>query len=152
MEKSPNKNDIRKIAGAIKRSKKKVITLDALSRLVGLYPDVLGDKISYFAPMIMLDPSINCRDFLPEMEAYCEEKPEGKKEKESVKRVVVKNTELLDYRSISDFVYRKFTSVGGLIDPSYIMTDEDLVILRKLVDNEIRKRKSPEAKKTKKRP
>ena len=47
----PTKADVKRVLGALKRSKKKFVSLEALSRLVGLYPDVLGDTLSFFEPM-----------------------------------------------------------------------------------------------------
>ncbi len=148
MEK-PNLTDCRKILGAFRRSKKKVLSLDALSRVVGLYPDVLGEKLSYFSPMIMMDPSINTRDLVPEIEAYVEELESAKAKKPAQKRVIVTQKELLQYSSITDFIYKKMTSVGGLIDPGYQMTDEDLKALEKLVklEQNRRKKKRPRSKK-----
>lgn len=146
MESKPSKTDVRRVIGALKRSKKKVVTLESLSRLTGLYPDVLGERVSHFIPMILLDPSINIRDYLPEMEAYCEAKSKQQPKRPS-KRVLVRKAELASYRSLVDFIYRKMTSVGGLLDPSYALTDEDLAIMKKLLEAEIRLRRDPKARK-----
>ena len=69
----PTKAEVKRVIGALKRSKKKFVSLEALSRLVGLYPDVLGDTLSYFEPMIRMDPSINTRDLLPVLQEYVAE-------------------------------------------------------------------------------
>ena len=138
MEK-PTKAEVTRILGALKRSKKKVVDLDALSRLMGRYPDVLADTLAYFEPMIRMDPSINIRDLAPAMEVYLEEPIKPKSDKP--KKLAVKKTEVAKYSSIGDFVYRKMTSVGGLVDPTIVLSDEDLRILEKLIEAETKKRK-----------
>ena len=139
----PTKTEIRRIAGAIKRSKKKVISLDLLSRLTGLYPDVLGDKLREFEPMILLDGSINCRDILPALEEYLEAPRETAKKKPVVKAPPVRKKDLAGYSSVADFVYKKMTSVGGLVDTSIRLSDEDLALLKKIIEREQKKRKKP---------
>ena len=69
----PTKAEVKRILGALRRSKKKFVTLEALSRLVGLYPDVLAETLAYFEPMIRMDPSINTRDLVPALEEYLKE-------------------------------------------------------------------------------
>ena len=137
MEK-PTKAEVQRILGALKRSKKKVIGLDALSRLVGRYPDVLCETLAYFEPMIRMDPSINVRDLVPEMEKYLEVPMKPKPEKP--KKMAVRKADLAKYSSIGDFVYHKMTSIGGLVDPTIVLNDYDLRILEKLVENETKRR------------
>lgn len=147
MGSKPTKTEIRRIAGAIKRSKKKVIHLDALSRLTGLYPDVLGEKLREFEPMILLDDSINCRDLLPRLEEYLEAPSENIKRKPaSSKAPAVRKKDLAGYSSIADFVYKKMTSVGGLVDTSARLSDEDLALLKRLIENEQKARKKGKGK------
>ena len=144
--KKPTKAEVKRILGALKRSKKKFVTLEALSRLVGLYPDVLGDTLSYFEPMIRMDPSINTRDLVPALQAYVAE-PIKPVDPSKPKRVAVSKKDLAAYSSINDFVYKKMTNVGGLVDTSMVLTDEDLRILEKLVQFEIARRKKKDRKK-----
>ncbi len=147
----PVKTQVRKIVSALKKSKQKYVPVSRLSKLVGVYPDVLTDTLVYFEPMIRLDETINTRDFLEAMEAYIA--PAPKKEGEvKKKRVVVTKKTLMAYPSIGDFVYDKFASIGGLIDRSTPLSDQDLLILKKLVAKEIadRKPKKKPAKKKKK--
>ncbi len=134
----PTKAEVQRILGALKRSKKKVVDLEALSRLMGRYPDVLADTLSYFEPMIRMDPSINVRDLVPEMNAYLEVPLKPKSEKP--KKLAVRKSEVAKYSSIGEFVYHKMTSVGGLVDPSIRLSDTDLRILEKLVEAETKKR------------
>jgi predicted transcriptional regulator len=145
----PKIAEIKRIVGAVKRSSQKVITLDRLSHLVGLYPDVLSDLLVYFDPMIKFDPSINIRNFLPAMEQYiAPAMPKDATPKE--KRVVVTKRELSEYTGIPDFVIKKMTSIGGLVDPTVTFSDEDLKVLAKLVAAEIAKRKRKAKKKHRK--
>ena len=151
MDKKPTKVEIKRISGAIKRSKRKFLSLDALSRLVGLYPDVLGNKLSYFEPMVMMDFSLNMKDLLPALEKYLEEPSSVAKPKTKARRPSVSKKELAKYSSITDFVYKRMTTVGGLVDTSCQLSAEDLSVLRKLIDNEEKKQnKKVNAKKGKK--
>jgi hypothetical protein len=145
----PNKTTIRKVIATLKKSKLKYVPLSRLSRMMGLYSDVLGNELVYFEPMIKLDPEIDIRPLLPKLEEYvapAPKDPEAPKEK----RVVVSKKELSEYKSIGDFVYKKFTSVGGLVERTTNLSDEDLHILLKLVNNEVAARK-PKAKRRKKK-
>ena len=146
----PVKAQVRKIVSALKKSKQKYIPVSRLSKLVGVYPDVLTDTLVYFEPMIRLDQSINTRDFLDAMEAYLA--PAPKKEGEvKAKRVVITKKKLLAYPTIGDFVYAKFASIGGLIDRTSTLSDADLRILKKLVAKEIADRKPKKSGKKKKK-
>ena len=137
----PTKAEVKRILGALRRSKKKFVTLEALSRLVGLYPDVLAETLAYFEPMIRMDPSINTRDLVPAMEEYLKEPIKPVSAKAKPKKIAVSSKELAKYSSIADFVFKKMTSVGGLVDTSKKLTDEELRILEKLVQRETQKRR-----------
>ncbi len=140
MSGKPTKAEIKRILGALKRTKKKFVTLDVLSRVVGLYPDVLADTLSYFEPMIRMDPSINIRDLEAPLREYIAE-PMKPVSPDKPKRVTVSRKELARYSSIPDFVLKKMTNVGGLVDTAVKLSDEDLLVLDKLVQNEIKRRK-----------
>ena len=84
------------------------------------------------------------------MEAYLAPAPKKEGEKKE-KRVVVTKKELRAYPTIGDFVYAKFASIGGLIDRTSPLSDEDLHILQKLVAQEIAARKPKKATKKKKK-
>ena len=140
------KRQAQRIAGALKKDKRKNISLDMLSNSIGIYPDALGQQLLPFSPMILMDPSINCRALLPQFENYLKEPISEKKAKTSVLRIA--KAELASYSSIADFVYKKMTSVGGLVDTAAELSDHDLEILRRLVDKEIAKRKKIQKGKT----
>lgn len=142
----PTKAEVKRILGALKRSKKKFVSLEALSRIVGLYPEVLGDTLSYFEPMIRLDPSINTRDIIPAMNEYLVE-PIKPVDPNKPKRAAVSKKEIAQYSSIADFALKKMTNIGGLVDSSIPLSDQDLLVLERLVHNEIHKRKKAAKKK-----
>lgn len=145
----PKKNDIKRILIALKKTSLKYVPLDKLARLVGLYADIISDELVYFEPMIKFDPMINTKDLLPQLEAYMAETEEPKKKKAAPsKRVVATKKQLAEFASIQDFVYKKMTNAGGLVDRSNALSDEDLHILKKLVDAETSaRRKAKKAKK-----
>ncbi|MBO4541264.1 MAG: hypothetical protein J5736_04735, partial [Bacilli bacterium] len=61
---APTKSLIKKVVLVIKKSKRKYLPVEALSREVGLYSDVLTDALVYFEPLIKFDASINTKDLL----------------------------------------------------------------------------------------
>jgi len=143
MNAKPTKAEVKRILGALKRSKKKFVNLDTLSRVVGLYPDVLADTLAYFEPMIRMDPSINVRDLEPLLREYLAE-PMKPVAADKPRKATVSRKELAQYSSIPDFVFKKMTNVGGLVDTAVKLSDEDLLILDRLVQNEIKRRKKAE--------
>lgn len=146
MESKPTKAFVHRVVASLKAIKRKDVSLDMLSKKIGIYPDVLGRNLQYFEPMILMDPSINCRNMLPELENYLKEPVAEKRAKAPAPRIL--KTELASYSSIADFVYKKMTSVGGLVDTSTELSDHDLEVLRRLVDKEIAKRKKAQKGKT----
>lgn len=143
----PKKSNIKKIVSILHRNKRKVISLDYLSKLVGIYPDVLGEELSYFCPLILMDPSINIRDYVEVFRAYIAE-PIKKEEpkKKIVKKESISKAELSKYKGVVDFAYKKFTSIGGLFDPSYNLTEHDIRVLEKLLEKENRRFKTKKKK------
>ncbi len=145
---APTKSLIKKIVVSIKKSKRKYLPVEALSREVGLYPDVITDALVYFEPLIKFDAGINTKDLLPQLEEYVAPAPAEEGENKP-KRVVVTKKELLEYSSISDFVYKKYATIGGLIDQTASLNEADLKVLQKLVAQELEKFKKPKRKKKK---
>jgi hypothetical protein len=143
----PAPTRIKRILAPLKKTPKKVVTLDMLSRMVGLYSDVLADDLEYFAPLIRMDSTLNLKDIVPQLESYVAESEAVKAQEPKVKRVVATKKELSQYPTISSFVYAKMTSAGGLVDPSNRLNDEDLHVLKKLVDREVASRKKAAKKK-----
>lgn len=145
----PKKSDIKRIVSALKKTSLKFVPIDKLARLVGLYPDIISDELVSFEPMIKFDPTINTKELLPQLEAFLVQAEAPKKKKAAPsKRVVATKKQLAEFASIQDFVYKKMTNAGGLVDRSSTLSDSDLHILKKLVDAETSARKK--AKKSKK--
>jgi hypothetical protein len=134
------KTDIEKVVSALRKSSRKFLSLEGLSSLIGLYPDVLGSELAFFNPTIMMDPSVNVKDLLPTLEAYLAEKENASAKRP--KRVVATAKDLNEYSSVADFAYKRLTTAGGLIDSSIRLSDHDLRVLQKLVAKEVKSRKS----------
>lgn len=141
---------IKKIHSAIKQDKHKFLSLEMLSRKLGIYSDVLGEELSEFNPLIFMDSSLNMKSLLPQLEERINELEEERAKQPKQPRVVATKKEVMEYRSIQSFIYAKMTGAGGLVDTSAVLDDKDLRILQKLVANEIAKRKAPSKKKKKK--
>ena len=147
----PKKSDIKKIVDFLKSSKMKYVSLDSLSSELGIYDYVLEDQLVAFDPMAKFDHSINVRDLLPEMEKYLEvtpskEAPKKEEKKEGLDRVIVPSRLLYEYKSVNDFILKKMTTVGGLLDTATSLEDKDLYVLRKLIELELYKRKKDRSK------
>lgn len=133
-------SEARKILAAFEKShSKRCLSLEDMSRLTGYYPDVLGEYFAYFDPMASLDSSFNLkvleepvREYISGLEERAAKRP---------KRIIVTKRTLKEFPTIGDFVYKKMTGAGGLVDPSSSLSDEDLMILHKLVENEVANRK-----------
>lgn len=144
------KRQAQRIAASLRKGKKKYISLDELSTLIGIYPDVLGQQLITFSPMILMDPSINCKELLPQIEEYIAHYDAAKKPK-APSTPTVRKKDVTEYSGITDFVYKKMTTAGGLVDPSFELDDKDLKILHKLVVNEKKARREKAKKKVSKR-
>ena len=64
MENKPSISRLRRIKSTLEKKQKKYVTLDMLSRYVGLYSDVVADELVYFEPMVKMDTSMNMMDVL----------------------------------------------------------------------------------------
>ncbi len=132
-----NKTLAKKYLLSIKNYKKKYLTSETLSRVNGLYPEVINRDLSEFEPMLAMDPSFNLKDLIPAIEDYIASIELNKK---SSKHFEAKK-ESKKYLNVSDFVYKKMTVVGGLVDKNINLSIEDLKVLRKLVNEELTKYK-----------
>lgn len=134
-----NKTTAKKYLSAINAAKKKNLTSEVLSRQMGIYPEIINEVLSFFEPLIMMDTSYNLRDLVPAIERYLDE-IEEKNAANKKSRIIVKHNALEQYNSIADFVYQKLT-IGGLVDRSKELSTLDLKILKKLVSEELTKRR-----------
>ena len=138
--KEPKLADVKKYLHALLKMNKKYVTTDRLSRFVGQYPDVINETIEYFYPMIKMDPEYNLNELIPSMKAYVI-KVEEEKSKDVKPQVVVRKKDIQQYESIYDFVLKKMTNAGGLLDKNVRLSDADLKILKKLISEEQNRRK-----------
>lgn len=143
MENKPSISRLRRIKAVLEKKQKKYVTLDMLSRYVGLYPDIVSDELLYFNPMVKMDTSLNMMDILPLINEYLSSIDEQNKinREAKPKRQAVRKKELLEYKTIGDFVYHKMAGPGGLISPSAELNDHDLRVLELLVKKETAARK-----------
>ena len=118
--------------------KAKYITAEKLSRVVGVYPDVICETLSYFEPMLMMDTEYNLLQLVPDIKKYITDLEEKKVPVQPVETISKK--QLDEYESVVDFIYKKM-SVGGIIDRGAYLTDKDLRIIKRLAAEELKKRK-----------
>ena len=137
--KEPKASDIKKYLYGLTKLNKKYVTSERLSRVVGNYPEVINEHLSYFEPMLKMDPEYNLMELVPTLKKYLNDQEENKALVS--KKPAIKKQELDQYDSINDFIYKKMTSVGGLLDYNIVLTDRDLRVLKKLVVEEQMRRK-----------
>ena len=138
--KKPSVTTVKKYLSAITRIKAKYITVERLSKEVGIYPEKIAEELSYFEPMLTMDYSYNLLALVPEMKKFVSD-DSNKKEVKQVEEVVTKK-KLAQYSSINDFVYKKLTIPGsGLIDRNAYLSDADLRALKRLISEEQERRK-----------
>jgi hypothetical protein len=140
------KSHLEKIVSFLSKSNRKYLSLEDLSKAVGIFPEILGEELTYFEPMILMDNSLNMRALLGPIQSYLAEQEAKKAQSPSPVRVVASNKELAAYPTIASFVYAKMAFAGGLIDPSSKLSDHDLHLLQKLVSREVKARKGKKAK------
>ena len=139
MENKPSISRLMRIKSTLEKKQKKYVTLDMLSRYVGLYSDVVADELVYFEPMVKIDTSMNMMDVLPLIQDYLAQVDETNKENREKKprRQAVRKKELLKYSSVGDFVYQKMAGPGGLIAPSATFTDHHIHVFARLATQDI---------------
>lgn len=139
--KEPKVADVKKYIAAMLRINKKYVTSERLSRVVGIYPEIISEQLSYFEPTLLMDPSFNLLELIPALKQFVVDKEE-EKNSSLMKKVSVKKKEVEIYDSIADFVYKKMTFGGGLVDKNVVLSDKDLKVLKKLVSDEQNRRKN----------
>ena len=85
---------------------------------------------STFDPLIRLYPDYNILQLLPELK---------KKYVERKRRPSRINVIADEYESIGDFVYQNMTMAGGIIDRNIVLSKDQLKVLRKLINQELKK-------------
>lgn len=131
------KKSAEKYLTAIKNCKTRHLTCEALSHYVGIYPEIVAQELTFFEPMIQMDPDFELRNLIPAIEEYL--KQFVKEEAPKPEPVPTFKLEAKKYKSVGDFVYQKMT-INGLVDRSVKLSENDLKILKVLVQNELDKR------------
>ncbi len=137
---APKASDLKKYLNGLIKINRKYVTADRLSKYVGVYPEIINEHLSYFEPTLKMDPEFNLMELIPEIKKYLIEQEENKTLVK--KQPVIRKKDVEKYESINDFVYKKMTSVGGLLDRNVVLSDIDLKILKKLVIDEQNYRKT----------
>lgn len=135
-------SEVKKYLNGILKIKKKYVTCERLSKVIGVYPDVIASNLSYFVPMIMMDPDYNLLELVPTLKDYITSKEESKVIKDLNRNNFISKKEVERYENIADFIYQKYASAGGLMDRNAYLSDKDLKILKKLVTEEQNNRKA----------
>lgn len=136
--KAPSVNVLKKYLTALTKIKAKYVTAERLSRVVGVYPDVICETLSYFEPLLMMDTEYNLLALVPDIKKYISDMEEKKTPIQPVDAISKK--QLDEYESVVDFIYKKMT-VGGIIDRGAYLTEKDLRIIKRLAAEELKKRK-----------
>lgn len=128
-----NKTQAKKYLSFIKNTNKRCLTCEQLSRHIGIYPEIIAEQLSFFEPMLAMDPDFDLKDLVPNIEEYIDSF-EVKKEKKQKTNNAKKKT--IQFKGVNDFIYQKMT-IGGFFDRSVSLDEPSLKILRKLVNEEI---------------
>ena len=139
--KEPKTSEIKKYLNGILKLNKKYVTTERLSRVVGIYPEVINETLCYFEPMLAMDPDYNLMDLVPTLKQFIIDKEE-ERSSTLVKKPVVKKNDWEQFESVSDFIYKRMTFTGGLLDRNVVLSDKDLKILKKLISEEQARRKT----------
>ena len=138
--KEPKLVEVKKYLNALVKMNKKYVTAERLSKVVGIYPEIINEQLSFFEPTLMMDPEYNLMELVPTLKKFVIEKEE-EKSSTLIKKPAIKKQTLEQYDSVSDFIYKRMTLVGGLLDRNVVLSDTDLRILKKLIVEEQQARK-----------
>lgn len=145
--KAPTLTKTRQYHSAIKRSKRKYVTSESLSKEIGVFPDVITDVLSFFDPLVKMDYTYDLRELLPMMEQYIDDLVR-EREKQKRPRLTATIKETTGYESIDDFVFQKFIfKSSGLFNYDATLNDKDLRVLKKLINLEQAERRDKKRKK-----
>ena len=132
--KGPSVTVLKKYLNAMTKNKVKYMTCERLSRIVGVYPEVIAEALSYFDPLLNMDPSYDLLVLIPQIKEYIQEEEE--KKASSAPKIMAKKKDISEYESVSDFVYKKMT-FAGMVDRNLVLNEKDLRILKRLVNDEL---------------
>ena len=132
--KGPSITVLKKYLNAMTKNKVKYMTCERLSRIVGVYPEAIAEALSYFDPLLNMDPSYDLLVLIPQIKEYIQEEEE--KKASNAPKVMAKKKDINEYESVSDFVYKKMT-FAGMVDRNLVLNEKDLRILKRLVNDEL---------------
>ena len=132
--KGPSVTVLKKYLNAMTKKKVKYMTCERLSHIIGVYPDVIAETLSYFEPMLKMDPSYDLLTLIPQIKEYIQN--EEDKKSNNAPKVVATKKDVVEYESVSDFVYKKMT-YAGMVDRNVQLNEKDLRILKRLVNDEL---------------
>ena len=52
----PKVSDVKKYLNGVLKVNRKYVTSERLSKVVGIYPEIINETLSYFEPTIKMDP------------------------------------------------------------------------------------------------
>ena len=132
--KGPSVAVLKKYLNAMSKNKVKYMTCERLSRIVGVYPEVIAENLSYFDPILNMDPSYDLLALIPQIKEYIQE--EEDKKAAPVHKVTATRRDVVEYESVSDFVYKKIT-LDGMVNRNLVLNEKDLRVLKRLVNDEL---------------
>ena len=132
--KGPSVTVLKKYLNAMSKNKVKYMTCERLSNLVGVYPEVIAENLSYFDPMLNIDPTYDLLVLIPQIKEYIQN--EEDKKAPTGPKVVATKKDINGYESVSDFVYKQMT-FAGMVDRNLVLNEKDLRILKRLVNDEL---------------
>ena len=132
--KGPSVTILKKYLNAMTKNKVKYMTCERLSNLVGVYPEVIAENLSYFDPLLNMDPSYDLLVLIPQIKKYIQE--EEDKKVPAMPKVMATKRDVVEYESVSDFVYKKMT-FAGMVDRNLVLNEKDLRVLKRLVNDEL---------------
>ena len=132
--KGPSVTVLKKYLNAMSKNKVRYMTCERLSRIVGVYPEVIAENLSYFDPMLNMDPSYDLLALIPQIKDYIKEEEE--KKAPVGPKVVATKKDVLGYESVNDFFYKKMT-YAGMVDRNIVLNEKDLRVLKRLVNEEL---------------
>ena len=101
---APKKSNIKKYVTIIKSSKDKYITVDDLSRMIGIYQDIIQNDLSYFDPMIKIDTNFDILTILSDLQKYIKIDKKQPKKTNNIKKDNKLDREASKFQSVQDFV------------------------------------------------
>ena len=89
--KEPKVSDIKKYLNGLLKLNKKYVTSERLSKVVGIYPDIINEHLSYFEPLLAMDTEFNLMELVPTLKKYLVDQEENKT---LIKKPAIKKAEV----------------------------------------------------------